>query len=222
MIEQRFDFENLKGRLYTAVLSDVLDSMGYRNQAMLPFVRPLSEEWTMFGRARTGYFMNTFSVAPGENPYEHEIALIDDLKPDDVVVLGCDGPTTRIAPWGELLSTASQYRGAVGCVTDGLVRDIRYIRKLNFPVFHGGIGPLDSQGRGKMMNYDLPIQCAGVMVRPNDLVFGDADGVIVIPIEVAAQVIEQSLQKVESENHTRQELARGLLLQDVYKKYGVL
>ncbi|AHG64059.1 RraA family protein [Advenella mimigardefordensis] len=222
MKKHLFDFETLKKKLYTAVLSDVLDSMGYRNQAMLPFIRPLSEEYVIFGSARTGYFMNTFSVAPDENPYEHEIALIDDLKPDDVVVLGCDGPTTRIAPWGELLSTASQYRGATGCVTDGLVRDIRYIRKLNFPVFHGGIGPLDSQGRGKMMNYDMPIECAGVKVRRHDLVFGDADGVIVIPIEIAAEVIEKALEKVESENHTREELANGLLLQDVYEKYGVL
>ncbi|MGO1766218.1 dimethylmenaquinone methyltransferase [Advenella sp. S44] len=222
MNQPQFDFENLKNDLYTAVLSDVLDGMGYRNQAMLPFVRPLSEACTLFGRARTGYFMNTFSVTPGENPYEHEIALIDDLKPDDVVVLGCDGPTTRIAPWGELLSTASQHRGAVGCVTDGLVRDIRYIRKLDFPVFHGGIGPLDSQGRGKMMHYDLPIECGGVLVRCHDLIFGDADGVIVIPIEIAAQVIEQALQKVQNENHTREELANGLLLRDVYEKYGVL
>ena len=222
MKKHTFDFETLKKQLYTAVLSDVLDSMGYRNQAMLPFIRPLSEESVIFGSARTGYFMNTFSVAPEENPYEHEITLIDDLKPDDVVVLGCEGPTTRIAPWGELLSTASQYRGATGCVTDGLVRDIRYIRKLNFPVFHGGIGPLDSQGRGKMMNYDLPIECAGVKVRRHDLVFGDADGVIVIPIEIAAEVIKKALEKVESENHTRGELANGLLLQDVYEKYGVL
>ncbi len=222
MHQEQFDFEDLKNKLYSAVLSDVLDSMGYRDQAMLPFIRPLSEDDIIFGRARTGYFMNTFSVSPGENPYEHEIALIDDLKPNDVAVLGCDGPTTRIAPWGELLSTASRHRGAVGCVTDGLVRDIKFIRKLKFPVFHGGVGPLDSQGRGKMMNYDLPIQCGGVTVRSQDLVFADADGVVVIPLEIAAEVIEKSLQKVQSENHTREELANGLLLGDVYKKYGVL
>ena len=222
MAGDTFDFQDLKHKLYTAVLSDVLDSMGRRNQAMLPFVRPLSETSVFFGRARTGYFMNTFSVAEGENPYEHEIALIDDLKPDDVVVLGCGGPTTRIAPWGELLSTASRHRGAVGCVTDGLVRDIRQIRELAFPVFHGGIGPLDSQGRGKMMNYDQPIECGGVAVRAKDLVFADADGVIIIPIEIAAEVIRKALDKVDSENKTRDELDNGLLLRDVYEKYGVL
>jgi hypothetical protein len=77
-------------------------------------------------------------VAEGENPYEVEIALVDDLKPGDVAVFACGGPTDRIAPWGELLSTAASYRGSVGCVTDGLVRDVRQIRTMNFPVFHGG------------------------------------------------------------------------------------
>ena len=122
MTDRSLDFGELKKVLYTAVLSDVMDSMGHRDQAMRPFVRPLDDQLVLFGRARTGYFMHAFSVAEGENPYEHEIALIDSLQPDDVVVLGCNGPTHRIAPWGELLSTASRYRGAAGCVTDGLVR----------------------------------------------------------------------------------------------------
>lgn len=222
MADNEFDFDELKKSLYTAVLSDVMDSMGFRDQAMKPFIRPLDDTSVLFGRARTGFFMNTYSVAEGENPYEHEIALIDGLRPHDIAVLGCDGPTTRIAPWGELLSTACIHRGAAGCVTDGLVRDVRHIRKLQFPVFHGGIGPLDSQGRGKMMNYDLPIECGGVTVRSGDLVFGDVDGVVVIPLDIAGDVLRKSLDKVQSENDTRDELSKGLLLRDVYEKYGVL
>lgn len=217
-----FDFEKLAAQLYTAVLSDVLDSLGYPNQAMAPFVRPLDEGLTLFGRARTGLYMPTYSVSPDENPYEVEIALIDDLKPGDVPVLACDGPTTRIAPWGELLTTASRMRGAVGCVTDGLVRDVRHIRAAGFPVFHGGIGPLDSKGRGKMMNMDVPVRCAGAAVAPGDLIFGDVDGVIAIPADVAEKAIEIALDKVESENRTRDELLQGALLKDVYDKYGVL
>jgi len=166
------DFASLKDVLYSAVLSDVLDDFGRPNQAMQPFVRPLDDALVMFGQARTGLYMNTYSVAPGENPYEVEIALVDDLKKDDIAVFGCDGPTTRIAPWGELLTTASRCRGAAGCVTDGLVRDVRHIRRMGFPVFHGGIGPLDSKGRGKMMSMDVPIACGGVLVTPGDLVFG--------------------------------------------------
>lgn len=222
MATQEIDFDRLKRILYAAVLSDVLDALGYRHQAMRPFVRPLIEDHILFGRARTGYFMNAFSVAEGENPYEHEIALIDSLRRNDVVVLGCSGPTDRIAPWGELLTTASRHRGATGCVTDGLVRDIRQIRALDFPVFHGGIGPLDSRGRGKMMHYDQPIECGGVRVEPGDLIFGDADGVIVIPSGVSDEVIQKALEKVQNENHTREELDAGRLLGEVYEKYGVL
>jgi 4-hydroxy-4-methyl-2-oxoglutarate aldolase len=217
-----FNFNELKKTLYSAVLSDTLDGFGYPNQAMRPFVRPLDDNKVMFGRARTGLFMNTYDVAEGENPYEVEIALIDDLKPGDIAVFGCNGPTVRIAPWGELLTTASLKRGAVGVVTDGLVRDVRQIRALGFPTFHGGIGPLDSRGRGKMILRDTTIECAGVTVSTNDLVFGDVDGVVVIPQAIAADVIAAALKKVTSENHTREELEKGMLLGDVYAKYGVL
>src|SRR5262245_34536261 len=108
------DYAGLKTVLYSAVLSDTLDGFGRMDQAMRPFVRPLDESLVMFGRARTGLYMPTYSVAEGENPYEVEIALVDDLKPDDVAVFACGGPTDRIAPWGELLSTASRARGAAG------------------------------------------------------------------------------------------------------------
>jgi 4-hydroxy-4-methyl-2-oxoglutarate aldolase len=216
------DFAALKPRLYSAVLSDVLDGFGRMDQAMRPFVRPLDEDLVLFGRARTGLYMNTYSVAEGENPYEIEIALIDDLRKDDVAIFGCDGPTTRIAPWGELLSTAASMRGAAGCVTDGLVRDVRHIRAMKFPVFHGGIGPLDSKGRGKMMAMDVPIMCGGVKVTSGDLVFGDVDGLVIIPQDIATDVIEAALRKVESENLTRRLLEEGQLLGEVYAKYGVL
>jgi len=175
-----FDFESLRNVLYSAVLSDVLDSFGRPNQAMKPFIRPLDDILVLFGRARTGLDMNAYSVAEGENPYEIEIALVDDLKPSDVAVFGCGGPTDRIAPWGELLTTAARCRGAVGCVTDGLVRDVRAIRQAKFPMFHGGIGPLDSKGRAKMMAMDTPIACGGVLIASGDLIFGDVDGVVVI------------------------------------------
>jgi regulator of RNase E activity RraA len=216
------NFSSLKDQLYTAVLSDILDTFGYRHQAMRPFVRPTDETLNLFGRARTGLYMNTYGVTEGENPYEVEIDLIDDLQPGDVPVFGCDGPTERIAPWGELLSTASQKRGAVGCVTDGLIRDVRRIREMNFPVFHGGIGPLDSNGRGKMMARDVTIECGGVAVSTGDLIFGDVDGVVVIPAAIAEKVVAAALTKITSENVTRTELERGLSLGEVYRKYGVL
>jgi 4-hydroxy-4-methyl-2-oxoglutarate aldolase len=217
-----FDYEQLARDLYAAVVSDVLDELGFPNQAMRPFVRPIDDSLVMVGRARTGLFADVYGVRQDENPYEVEIALIDDLKPGDVAVLGCRGPTERIAPWGELLTTASRARGAVGCVTDGLVRDLRHIKAAHFPVFHGGIGPLDSRGRARMIERDTVVQCAGVRVRSGDIVFGDIDGVVVIPQEHAEEVIHGALRKVTSENRTRDELRAGRLLGEVYEKYGVL
>jgi 4-hydroxy-4-methyl-2-oxoglutarate aldolase len=212
----------LLGKLYTAVLSDVMDDMGYPNQALRPFVRPLDEAISFVGRARTGLYANSYSVLAGENPYELEIQLVDDLKPGDVPVIACDGPTERMAPWGELLTTAAKARGAVGCVTDGLVRDVRHIRAMNFPVFHGGIGPLDSKGRCRMIEIDRPIICAGVKVNSGDVVFGDVDGVVVIPQAITDEVFARSMEKVSRENRTRDELRDGRLLSEVYQKYGVL
>ena len=209
-------------QLYTAVLSDVLDELGYMNQAMRPFMRPTDETLTFYGRARTGLYMPAYALRPGENPYEVEIRLIDDLKPGDVPVLACNGPTVRIAPWGELLTTASIARGAVGCVTDGLIRDVRQIRAKKFPVFHGGIGPLDTKGRARMVDMDVPVECAGVKVETGDLVFGDVDGLIVVPQRIAPEAIEKAHNKVMSEDRTRAELENGVLLGEVFKKFGVL
>ena len=208
--------------LTAPILSDVMDSLGMMDQAMRPFVRPLDEHAMLVGRARTGLYMPVYETRAGENPYEVEIALVDDLKPGEVAVLACNGPTERIAPWGELLSTASKMRGAVGCVTDGLVRDVRQIRELGFLVFHGGIGPLDTKGRGRMVERDTPVECAGVRVRSGDIVFGDVDGVVVIPQERATEVLGRAREKLSGENHTRAELKQGRLLGEVYKKYGVL
>jgi len=211
----------LRERLYAAVLSDVLDEVGLRDQAMAARIRPLDDNLAMAGFARTGLFREVFHVAKGENPYELEITIIDDLKPGEIVVFGCGG-SERIAPWGELLTTAARARGAVGAVTDGFVRDVRHIRKAQFPVFHGGIAPLDSKGRGKVADIDVPVACAGVHVEPGDLVFGDVDGVVVVPRRAEEEVLARAFEKVEGENATRDELARGAKLKDVFERFGVL
>jgi len=213
--------QSVAASLYTAVLSDVLDELGFREQAMPPSIRPLDDELVMVGRARTGVYREVYSVVAGDNPYALEIALVDDLKPGDVAILGCGG-STRIAPWGELLSTAARARGAAGCLTDGFVRDIKPIRRMRFPVFHGGIAPLDSKGRGKVAEIDVPIRCAGVAVSPGDLVVGDADGVIVIPRAVEAVALEKAFAKVRGENDTRAELEKGTKLAEVFARHGVL
>jgi regulator of RNase E activity RraA len=208
-------------KLFVSVVSDVLDGMGYRDQAMAPTIRPLDDTLVLLGRARTGLYRDVYEVPTDRNPYELEIALIDDLKPGEVAVLAC-GASGRIAPWGELLSTASRARGAAGCVTDGLTRDIRAIRAMKFPVFNGGIGPLDSKGRGEVAAIDVPVECAGVHIEPGDLVFGDADGVVVIPRRIEEKALALSFAKVKGEGRTRAELRRGAKLADVFKRHGIL
>ena len=208
--------------LSAAVLSDVMDSLGLGCRAMKPFVRPLDDGQLLVGRARTGLYMPAYAMRDGENPYEVEIALVDDLKPQDVVVLACNGPTDRIAPWGELLSTASVARGAAGCVTDGLVRDVKQIRQMQFPVFHGGIGPLDTKGRARMVERDCRVECAGVEIESGDIVFGDVDGVVVIPRAHEHEVVLKAIEKVTGENRTRDALRQGEPLALVFKRFGIL
>ena len=208
--------------LSAAILSDIVDSLGLMRRAMRPFVRPLDEAQVMVGRARTGLYMPAYALREGENPYEVEIALVDDLQPQEVVVLACNGPSERIAPWGELLTTAAQVRGAAGCVTDGLVRDVRQIRAMGFPVFHGGIGPLDTKGRARMVDRDVRVECGGVSIDPGDLVFGDVDGVVVIPRSHEHAVMDLALEKVRGEDNTRDALLQGESLANVFKRLGIL
>lgn len=216
------DLAELKGRLYAAVLSDVLDELGHPDQAVKPLVRPLDEASVLCGFARTGLYMKRYHLPEGHNPYALEMDLIDSLKPGEIPVLACDGPTDRIAPWGELLTTASMVRGAAGCLTDGLVRDVRRIRELGFPVFHGGIGPLDTKGRAEMMAADEPVELGGARVAPGDFIFGDVDGVVIVPRAIAPEAIRRALAKIEAEDTTREELLAGNSLRSVFERHGVL
>jgi 4-hydroxy-4-methyl-2-oxoglutarate aldolase len=214
--------DELRRLLYASVLSDVLDSFGLMRQALKPFVRPLDEALVLFGRVRTGRYIPNDTVTPGHNPYALEMDLIDDLKPGEVPVLACGGPTDWIAPWGELLSTAARARGAAGCVTDGLVRDVARIRAMRYPVFHGGIGPLDTKGRAEMVAKDTAIDIAGVRVAPGDWVMGDVDGVVFIPADRAEAIFRTALDKIAAEDSTRAELEAGESLHAVYARHGVL
>ena len=214
-------FAELRARLFTSVLSDCLDAVGVVDRALPARIRPLDDASVMVGRARTAAFMEVWHHEPGTNPYALEIALVDDLKPDEIPVFACSNPA-RVAPWGELLSTAAKARGAAGALMDGCTRDVRAIRAMGFPVFHGGIAPLDSKGRGRIMALDVPVDCAGVRIEPGDLVFGDADGVVAIPKAVEGEVLRLAFDKVRGEKDTLRDLQRGDRLADVFARYGIL
>lgn len=212
-------FALMKEQLYAAVLCDALDQVGHRQQAMRADIRPIYPEAVVVGRAVTMQSVDVYR--PEENVYDKEIAAVDSLKPGDVMVASTQ-QSTRTCLWGELLSTAATARGANGAIIDGYTRDVRLIQKMGFPLFATGMYPVDSAGRSEVIEYNCTINCGGVIVSPGDVIFGDYDGVIVIPKEALRAVVERAVAKVEGENITRQELRNGLTLRDVFDKYGVL
>lgn len=216
-------FQFVKDNLYVAAVCDILDSLGYRNQAMHQRLRPLLPDIRacgFVGRARTFRWMEIDYVNK-DDPYGLEIEAMDALRPGDVVVHSTDHPGTN-APWGELMTTVAQRNGAVGCVCDSQVRDCVRIIDLGFPVYYTGIRPLDSMGRAKLMAYDVPIQCGGVLVHPGELIFADFDGIVVIPKAVEKQVLTLAQEKAGKEDRSRADLVAGKTLREVYDTYGVL
>ncbi len=211
--------ELVKDKLYTAVVADALDQIGIRNQAMREYLRPVCQCRAFFGWARTIACCDVYHVPP--EPYALEIEALDSILPGEVVVVSTQ-QSKRNAPWGELLSTAARARGAHGAVVDGLVRDVRKIEELGFPVMAAGIKPVDSIGRGIVTAYNVPVECGEVLVNPGDFVFADLDGVVVIPRANVNEVLHLALDKATRENSSRAELMNGAYLRDVYQKYGVL
>ncbi len=212
-------FALMREKMYSGLFCDVMDELGYRNQAMNKELRPLEPASVIAGRAKTILAVDVYHIY--ENPYEKEIQALDSIKPDEVPVV-CTNQSPNNGVWGELLSTATKMRGGTGAIVDGLMRDTKKIRELGFPVFCTGYKPLDSRGRGIVLDYDCPIVAGGIPVRPGDVIFADFDGVVVIPAEIFEQVLGMALAKMEKESDTRRELLEGKLLIDVYNKYGVL
>ncbi len=213
--------EFARNKLYSAVICDTLDAHGLNHQALPTEIRPVDDGVVLCGRVRTGLYMAIYHDSPEVNVYEHEIALVDDLRPGEVPVLVCGG-NLGSTPWGELLSTAARARGAAGLLTDGSTRDVRQIRSMRFPVFAGGFCPLDTKGRGKLISYDVPVRIGAVGIESGDVVFGDVDGAVVVPAAVAEEVLNKAVDKVEGEDAVRAELADGKPLAAVFEKYGIL
>lgn len=204
-------------RLYTPVVADVLDRLGYRSQCLRADIRPL------FPHARIAGFALTVHVVPSTvqtpaHPYEGELAAVDALKPDDVMVVS----SCAWSYWGELLSTAARYRGCRGVVIDGFTRDTQAIAEMQFPVFCRGIHPADSLGRIEVLAHDVPIVCGDVLVNPGDLILADHDGVAVVPQSIAEEALQAAEEKVRGENLVRKKLAEGMSATEAFRRYGVL
>jgi 4-hydroxy-4-methyl-2-oxoglutarate aldolase len=206
-------------QLYPAVVSDCLDRLGYRQQVMNPHIRPLYPEARLAGFAMTVHCVEVDRPPANQDDYyKGELQAVDSLKPGDVMVVStCNG-----SYWGELLATASRYRGAVGIVADAYTRDTQRLIEMQFPTFVSGISACDSLGRIDIDYVQAPIECGGVSVRPDDLLLADYDGVVVVPSEVAEEAISHSEEKVSGENLVRDKLAEGMPVWEAFRTYGVI
>jgi len=212
-------YERISGRLYAAVLADIMDRLGYWRQVMRHDIRPLYPEARIVGRAAT-MLATEVSQVPRE-PYKLEMALLDSLKPGEVIVCASQG-SKEFAVWGELLSTAAMARGARGVLIDGLSRDARRIIEMEFPVYARGLTPADSRGRSDVIAVRIPVIVGGVLVNDGDLVVADYDGCLAIPQAIEDQVVERALEKVSGENVVRDLLSKGASVSQVFDEYGVL
>jgi regulator of RNase E activity RraA len=203
--------------LYTAVVADALDRLGYREQTMRAEVSPLSRGMVAAGVARTIRTIPAPELATTE-PYKGEMAAVDALRPGDVLVVS----ECHWSFWGELLSTAARHRGCRGAIIDGYTRDTKAIIAMGFPVFCRGIHPADSLGRLDVAEHDVPIDCGGVLVQPGDLVLADDDGVVLVPQGVADQVLAAAEEKFRGEGLVRKALADGMSVTEAFRRHGVL
>jgi regulator of RNase E activity RraA len=213
------DFNVIREKLNSSIISDVLDGMGIKNNAMSMGIRPLDPDMSIVGRAFTLLMADQYDL--DKDTFTLQFEAIDGLNKDDVMMV-CSNGSTRAALWGELLSTAAHYRGASGAVIDGLARDVKLIQDMKFPVFCKGIRPISSKGRVIAVDYGCPVNIGGVMVNPGDLIVADCDGVVVVPHKITEKVIDEALDVVTRETKTREELRNGALLSEVYKKYGTV
>ncbi|HTN77927.1 MAG TPA: RraA family protein [Pirellulaceae bacterium] len=205
--------------LYTAVVADVLDTLGYRHQVLNNTVRPLTPALRLCGVVYPVRAIAVQSIA--ERPYELEIAAVEAMTRGDVLVLdAADNQTCGL--WGELLTTACLYKGVRGVVMTACTRDLWKIKELAFPVFGVGYHPADSKGRVDFVSIGEPIGIAGVQAKRGDLILADEDGVVIVPSEVAANAIRLAAEKVAGENLARIDLERGMPMGEVFRKHQIL
>jgi regulator of RNase E activity RraA len=209
----------MRESLYSAVVSDALDSLGYRQQSPNVALAPYSGSGLLVGRAKTTQWEEMHELDP--KPYELELLAIDNCQPDDVFIAAAQG-STHSGVWGELLSTAARNAGCVGAIIDGAVRDVAKIREMNFPVFACGTRVYDSLHRQRVVTIDEPVEIGGVEIHRGDLVFADLDGVVVVPQEIEQEAIARAWKKVFDENEVRDAIRSGMKATAAFRKYGVL
>ena len=220
-------YSTVRRDLFTAVVGDVMDTMGLLRQFLPPHIKPLRDDMVVIGRAMTVLEADVLAESHGTSgtdftsePFGLMFRALDDLKAGEVYI--CTGASPQYALWGELMSTRAIKLGAAGAVVDGYHRDTRGILELGFPSFSYGGYAQDQAPRGKVIDFRVPLEIGGVKVTPGDIVFGDLDGVCVIPRAAEEEVFRRALEKVQKENLVGRAIEDGMSAQQAFEKFGVM
>ncbi len=214
-------FAAARRELFTAVVGDIMDKLGLQSQFLPAPVQPLSRDMVTVGRAMTVLEADLVPGGPEpEKPFGRMLDALDDLRAGEVYI--CTGASFRYALWGELMSTRARVCGAAGAVVDGYSRDTRAILEMGFPVFSRGSYAQDQGPRGHVVDFRLPIEIEGVHIHPGDIVFGDIDGVCIVPRQAERDVFNGAFEKARGEKTARKGLESGMSARAVFEKYGIL
>ena len=224
-------FTIIETHLYSAVVGDVMDKMGYLNQFLPPAIRPLNEDHLLTGRAMTVLEADIDSAleraeALGvpreevEQPFGRMLDALDGLQEGEIYL--CSGASPSYALWGELMSTRAISCGARGAIMNGYHRDTGGIKKLDFPVFSYGNYAQDQAPRGKVIDFRCPLTIENVEIKPGDLIVADLDGVCLVPAAIEKEVISLAYEKATGEKTVQKAIASGLSAREAWDKYGIL
>lgn len=212
-------FTLMRARLFTAVVGDILDSLGFLHQFLPATIQPLRDDMVVAGRAMPVLDIDAEEKA-GDKPFGLMLEALDDLQPHEVYLATGGSPTYAL--WGELMSTRAMHLGAAGAVLNGPSRDTRGILELNFPTFSLGRYAQDQRPRGRVVDFRIGVTLGEVRIEPGDIVFGDLDGVLVIPRAAEVEVLRRALEKAEKENLVRAAIRRGMGAAEAFATYGVM
>jgi regulator of RNase E activity RraA len=220
-------FALVRRELFTCVVGDVMDKLQLLHQFLPPQIHPLRAEMVTIGRAMpvlaTDVFAERVSGSANplmEKPFGLMLQALDDLRQHEIYVN--TGSSPRTALWGELMTTRASKLGAAGAVVNGYVRDTKSILNMNFPTFCFGSYGQDAAPRYKVVDFRVPIEIGGVLVRPGDILFGDIDGVCVIPSEAAEEVFAKSLEKARGEKLVKKAIEEGSSAVAAFQKFGIM
>lgn len=220
-------FALAKRELFTAVVGDVLDKLGLLHQFLPPRLQPLRGDMVAIGRAMPVLEADVFGEAETSSnnpalakPFGLMLEALDDLKPNEIYI--CTGGSPRYALWGELMSTRATKLGAAGAVVDGYSRDTPGILQSGFPTFSSGRYAQDQGPRGKVLDFRLPIEIEGVRIQPGDIVFGDLDGVLVVPQEIEEEAFNKAIEKARGEQLVRKAIEDGMSACEAFATFGIM